>query len=219
MEWERSMADTGNGQGADTVREGDVAAPVAPIAAAAFDRAYVSTPPWDMLSPQPAFVGLVEAGRIARSVLDIGCGTGELALYLSERRLAVLGIDRSLRAINKAQAKAAERELAVWFAVVDAVALGDLGEICDTVVDSGLQTAVRPGGHSHVLCFNEHAAAAIGPRAVPQAELRTLFSSACPSYSTCFLSTGNPLRLVSDTLYPFGTASTASPTRDSFATS
>ncbi len=149
MEWERSMADTGNGQGANTVREGDVAAPVAPIAAAAFDRAHVSTPPWDMLSPQPAFVRLVQAGRIAGSVLDIGCGTGELALYLSERGLAVLGIDRSLLTINKAQAKAVERGLAVWFAVADAVALGDLDEICGTVVDRRLQ---------HVLSDAEHTA-------------------------------------------------------------
>jgi len=135
---------------------------------------------------------LAEAARIAGAVLDIGCGSGELALYLAGRGLTVLGIDRSPLAISKAQAKAAARGLSARFPIADAVALGDLGEAFDTVVDSGLlhvlsddgrtalvaglRTAVLLGGHYHVRCFNEHAAAGMGPRLVTRADLCTLFA-------------------------------------------
>ncbi len=46
-----------------------------------FESAYQETAPWDIPGPQPAFVGLEEAGLIRGSVLDAGCGTGENALY------------------------------------------------------------------------------------------------------------------------------------------
>jgi SAM-dependent methyltransferase len=160
---------------------------------AAFDRAYAGTPPWDIDGPQPAFVGLAEAGRVAGPVLDIGCGTGELALYLAGRGMPVLGVDGSPTAIAKARAKASARAVPVRFAVADATALQDLNECFATVVDSGLlhvlsdagrvalvaglHGIIRPGGRYHVLCFSEHAAAALGPRLVTQAELRALFTA------------------------------------------
>ena len=48
-----------------------------------FESAYQETAPWDIPGPQPAIVGLEEAGEIRGSVLDAGCGTGENALYLA----------------------------------------------------------------------------------------------------------------------------------------
>src|SRR5437868_11047272 len=76
-----------------------------------FDQAYVGTPPWDIEGPQPAFVGLADSGKITGTVLDIGCGTGENALFLTERGHAVLGVDLSGTAIRRAREKAAQRGL------------------------------------------------------------------------------------------------------------
>lgn len=186
------MTGTGIGQRVDEIpgRNGAAAAEV--ITADVFDRVYAGSPPWDIADPQPAFIDLAEAGRITGAVLDIGCGTGELALYLAGWGVPVLGIDRSPVAIGKARAKATARALPTRFAVADAMALDALGETFDTVVDSGLlhvlsdggrvalaaglRRALRPGGRYHVLCFNEHAAASMGPRLVTQGELRALFA-------------------------------------------
>jgi len=189
---EQPIVDTGTQQQPDGAREEDTAVPAASIAAEAFDRAYAGTPPWDVAGPQPAFIGLAEAGCLGGKVLDIGCGTGELALDLAERAASVLSTDRSAIRIGKARAKATARDLPARFVVADATAPGELGETFATVVASGLlhvlsdpgrhalaaglRTAIRSGGLYHVLCFNEHAAAGMGPRLVAQVELRDLFT-------------------------------------------
>ena len=54
-------------------------------AAHMYDQAYMGVPNWDVGHPQPAFVRLEDAGLIGERVLDVGCGTGELAIYLARR--------------------------------------------------------------------------------------------------------------------------------------
>jgi len=49
-----------------------------------FDAAYRGTPPWDIGRPQKEFVELMRRGEITGSVLDIGCGTGEQALFFAQ---------------------------------------------------------------------------------------------------------------------------------------
>ena len=158
-----------------------------------FDRAYVGTPPWDIGRPQPAFVSLAEAGDIAGKVLDVGCGTGENALFLAARGLDVLGIDASTVAIAKARAKAADRGIPARFAVCDATDLPGLGETFDTAIDvlllhvlsdgdraklvAGLQRVLRPGGRYHLLCFNEHTPPGLPPRRLTQDEIRATFAA------------------------------------------
>ena len=78
-----------------------------PLDAAGFDAAYEGTPPWEIGRPQPALVELVDAGLVTGPVLDVGCGTGELALLVASRGSDATGVDTSPRAIGIARQKAA----------------------------------------------------------------------------------------------------------------
>lgn len=162
------------------------------MAANGFDSSYLGTPPWDIGRPQPQFVELAEAGRIKGRVLDIGCGTGENALFLAERGLEVAGVDGAPRAIAKARTKARTRALDVSFEVADALALPTPSAPFDTVIDSGLfhvfsdddrprlrdslARVIRTGGTYLMMCFSEREPGDWGPRRVTQAEIRSAFS-------------------------------------------
>ena len=67
-----------------------------------FDAMYQRTPPWEIGHPQPAIVRAIDAGRVRGAFLDVGCGTGENALYAAARGIAVVGLDASPRAIGMA---------------------------------------------------------------------------------------------------------------------
>jgi SAM-dependent methyltransferase len=76
----------------------------ASIAVSRFDAAYTAgRPPWDIDGPQPAFRGLVDRDAVSGTVLDIGCGTGEHALFFASRGIDVLGVDVSPVAIARAR--------------------------------------------------------------------------------------------------------------------
>ena len=60
-----------------------------------------------------------------KSILDLGCGTGRNANYLSERDNKVIGIEISKTALRIAQARASELGLSVDYR------LGDIGEPYD----------------------------------------------------------------------------------------
>jgi len=157
-----------------------------------FNPAYAGTPPWDIGRPQKEIMRLAEAGEIQGSVLDVGCGTGENVLYLAGLGYEVWGIDGAAAAIEKAQAKAAQRGLKANFLVADALDLQRLGRTFDTVIDTGLfhvfsdeerplfagslATVLRPGGTYYMLCFSEREPGSWGPRRVTQAEVRATFS-------------------------------------------
>lgn len=155
-----------------------------------FESAYQETPPWDIGRAQPAIVRLAETGQITGSVLDVGCGTGENALYLAERGFATVGIDGAPTAIRKARAKAKARRIEVRFEIADALDLR-LPEQFDTVIDSGLfhvfsdqervrfreslGRVVRPGGTYFLMCFSDRQPGDWGPRRVTQPEIRSVF--------------------------------------------
>jgi SAM-dependent methyltransferase len=156
-----------------------------------FEKAYDGQAPWEIGGPQPEIVRLAEAGAIRGVVLDVGCGTGENALYLAERGLDVWGIDFIPKAIERARAKALQRGLGVHFQVGDALKLDVLGRAFDTVIDSGLfhtfsdeerslfvrglARVVRPGGTAYLLCFSDQEPPGEGPRRVSQDEIRSAF--------------------------------------------
>jgi ubiquinone/menaquinone biosynthesis C-methylase UbiE len=67
-------------------------------------------------------------------VLDVGCGTGFLALLFAERGHRVTGIDVAPQMIERARAKATAQGLAVTFRIDDAEALQDPDASYDLVV-------------------------------------------------------------------------------------
>lgn len=103
-----------------------------------FDDYYAThTAPWVLGEAQPEIVEQERAGRIAGTVLDIGCGLGDNTLFLTERGYDVLGADFSEEAIRQARQNAANRDVPARFEVGDALRL-DRAESFDTVVDSAV---------------------------------------------------------------------------------
>jgi len=161
--------------------------------AADFDAMYVAgRPPWDIGRPQAAFRELADRGGLVGRVLDVGCGTGEHALMAAAVGLNATGVDAAAAALEIARRKASERDLAARFITWNALALADLGESFDTVLDCGLfhvfddpdrptfvsaLRASRPvGARYHLLCFSDLEPGEWGPRRVQQAEIRASFS-------------------------------------------
>ena len=149
--------------------------------------------PWDISRPQKEFVQLEKAGEIVGSVLDVGCGTGENALFLAAQGHEVWGVDFTSIAIKKARDKAIERNLNVTFLTRNALDLHTLGRVFDTIIDSGLfhvfsdeerplfvtslASVLRRHGTYFMLCFSELVRGSYGPRRVTQAEIRNAFNS------------------------------------------
>lgn len=106
-----------------------------------YDAAYAGVPNWDIGRPQRAFVQLLDAGLVRSPVLDVGCGTGELSLFLARHGHDVLGIDLSAIAIRQAKEKARWRRIAADFLVWDALDISRFGAAnisFQTVVDSAM---------------------------------------------------------------------------------
>jgi SAM-dependent methyltransferase len=155
-----------------------------------FENAYAGQAPWDIGRPQKAFIDV--ADRIAGSVLDAGCGTGDNALFFAGRGHRVTGIDFLDEPIKRAKQKAAERGLTATFLVMDALALRQLPEVFDTAIDSGLfhvfgdddrrryvaglATVLKPGGRLFLLCFSDAEPGTQGPRRVSREELHAAFA-------------------------------------------
>jgi SAM-dependent methyltransferase len=69
---------------------------------------YRDRAPWDVGKPQSALVELIEKYPPADPVLDIGCGSGDLAIFLAERGRQVIGVDIVEGAIRQAREKAGD---------------------------------------------------------------------------------------------------------------
>ena len=109
----------------------------APRSSDFFDSAYGETPPWDIGEAQPDLIALFNEYPPAGPVLDLGCGTGDLALALARRGLTVLGIDLAEAAIHQARAKAA--------------AVADVGRLTEFRVGDALHPAQFPGPFGSVV--------------------------------------------------------------------
>jgi cyclopropane fatty-acyl-phospholipid synthase-like methyltransferase len=157
-----------------------------------YEANYATTPPWDIGRPQPAFAALAADGELGRTVLDVGCGTGEHVLMAAEAGCDAAGIDISPTAIRLAETKAQERGTPARFMVGDARHLESLGERFDTVLDCGLfhvfddedrlpfvdslGHVVHSGGRYFMLCFSDEEPPGWGPRRVTQREIHSAFA-------------------------------------------
>lgn len=159
-----------------------------------WEDAYKTTPPWDISRPQPAFVELVRAGELSKGlVLDIGCGTGENALFLAENGFSVVGVDLSNRAIAAAKEKAIVRRLKVDFRVGNALSLSFQASHFGNCIDSGLfhtfndhdrlafareiARILRTNGRYFMLCFGDKEPTNWGgPRRITKEEIEATFS-------------------------------------------
>ena len=138
--------------------------------------------PWDIGGPQPAIVGLSDAGEFTGRILDIGCGPGDNAIFLASRGMRVTGLDCAPSAISEARARAAAKGARVTFDVADATKLAGYDDAFDTVLDSALYhclteeerhqyvgaltRATRQEARLHLLCFSTE-----GPQIVPAQHL------------------------------------------------
>jgi SAM-dependent methyltransferase len=164
-----------------------------PPAFASFDHAYTGIPPWEIGKPQPALAALFDADQVTGPVLDVGCGTGQLALLAASRGLDATGIDSSPRAITIARQRAAERGIShIRLEVGDALDLSFLGTVFGTVLDSGvfhvfsdddraryvesIRQVLAPGGRYHLLVFSDAQPGDWGPRRVRREEFDAAFA-------------------------------------------
>jgi SAM-dependent methyltransferase len=161
-----------------------------------FDLNNRETPPWDIGEPQPALIELLDEYPPSAPVLDVGCGSGDLALALAQRGLTVLGIDLAETAISQARAKAVAAGPAVGrlaeFRVGDALNPSLLVEPFGAVVDSGffhlfgspdrehfvheLAATLPIGGRYYLLGFAFDSPVPNAPRQVREDELKRLFA-------------------------------------------
>jgi len=102
----------------------------------AYDLAYRRGAPWDLGRVQPAWSEFLEADGVEGPVLEVGCGTGDLALAVA-RRHPVLAIDLSQAALDEANKKAAGSGLDVQFKLWNAIELAGLQRRFGTVIDCG----------------------------------------------------------------------------------
>jgi len=76
--------------------------------------------PWDIGKPDFNLIQTVTTTPIEPcKALDIGCGTGDNAIWLSQKEFHVLGIDTSEIAIEKAKEKASKTNVKCTFIVTD----------------------------------------------------------------------------------------------------
>jgi ubiquinone/menaquinone biosynthesis C-methylase UbiE len=159
-----------------------------------WEDVYRTAPPWDVGFPQPTIVELVKAGELDHgTVLDVGCGTGENALYLASKGFTVTGLDLASRAIEVAKRKAVERRLKANFRIGNVLTLDFEDCLFDNIIDSGLfhiftdkdrhvyagevSRVLANGGLYFMLCFSDKEPTDWGgPRRVTREEIAKTFS-------------------------------------------
>ena len=159
-----------------------------------FFEAYRTRPPWDIGRAQPAFVEAANEGLVEGSVLDLGCGTGDIVMEMAERGHEAWGVDIVPMAIQQARAKAKQRGLDhdCAFLVGDALEVEHLGRRFDTIIDCGLfhafsdperqlyeqqlKAVVAPGGRVLLMAMSDWEDPSWGgPRRVTQQEIIETF--------------------------------------------
>jgi len=113
-----------------------------------FNSVYKEIPPWDIGTPQPAMSALLAKYPPTSPVLDVGCGFGDLSIYLAQLGHQVVGIDFVETAITNAREKMGslppEVAALLNFQVADALKPSLLQQQFGAVVDSGFLHLFNP---------------------------------------------------------------------------
>ena len=161
-----------------------------------FAAVYQEQAPWDIGGVQPAMASLLAEYPPQGPALDVGCGSGDLAIHLARQGSRVLGIDFVDEAIAQAKAKRdalpAEVTERLDFQVADGLHPAKLGMLFGAIVDSGfyhlfepglcdrfvddLARSLRPGGRLYLHEFAIEFPIPNVPREVTEAEVRARFT-------------------------------------------
>lgn len=161
-----------------------------------FRSVYREVPPWEVGAGQPSLLALLDDFPAAGPALDLGCGTGDLALELAGRGLRVLGVDLVESAIRQGREKlgsappelAARVELRVGDALRPSLLPGPFGSVFDSgfyhvfepeqrdCLAAELAATLAPGGRYYLLAFAVEFPLPNTPLRVDEAELRSRFS-------------------------------------------
>ncbi len=129
--------------------------------------------PWNIKTPPDVLENLVRTGKITPcKTIDLGCGTGNYAIYLAGEGFDVTALDISSSAIKIAKNNASQKGIDCNFIVADI--LGDLKQIQSTfnfaydwellhhIFPSNREKYIRnvyrllnPGGQYLSVCFSE----------------------------------------------------------------
>ena len=152
-------------------------------------------PPWQIDRPQPEVIRLIEQGKFASPVLDLGCGTGDNTIELARHGLVVKGLDAVPEALERARKKTEQAGLkqSPEFVLGDALRLAESGLKARTVLDCalfhtfsdeerneyirGLEAVLSSGGRLHILSFSELETRQPGPRRLSLSEITESFGT------------------------------------------
>lgn len=103
-----------------------------------YDLLYRGRPPWEIDEPRAGLVQQVESGLIEPCrAIDLGCGTGDNAIFLAQQGFNVVGVDLSPRAVAQAEEKAHAAGVETSFVVGDVTRLEAVDGPFDLVIDFG----------------------------------------------------------------------------------
>jgi SAM-dependent methyltransferase len=154
--------------------------------------------PWDIGKAQPAMISLFDKYPLIGPVLDVGCGTGDLAIAIAQRRYSVLGMDSAERAIEKAKSKIPlikpEVRNFIEFRLGDALNISKLNRQFGSITDSGFYhifsrvdrdtivneifKSLKRGGRYYLLGFAVDSPMPQAPKQVTRKELEEKFNPA-----------------------------------------
>ena len=149
---------------------------------------------WDINAAQPDLIRLVDKGLLkGKTILDIGCGSGDNAIYLASKGFKVTGLDYSKTGIEEAKKRSKRKQFDIHFRVHDAFRLTDLNQQFDIILDYGLYHNIKPqdlaayvknlgsvtrkGGQLILQCFScKSEPRNFGPRQISEQEIENSFS-------------------------------------------
>lgn len=161
-----------------------------------FNSVYQDLPPWDIGAPQPPMAELLNKYPPTGPILDLGCGSGNLSIYLAKLGYQVTGIDFVEKAITNCRERAGSLPVEVTrlleFQVADALKPSLLQRQFGAVVDSGffhlfdpeqcdqlveeVSRCLLPGRHYYLHEFDVEFPIANMPRKINASELQERFT-------------------------------------------